>query len=158
MFSKNNFQRGKSVTLTLTVQGLKSDRRPVPQHYVSGSLELELDGKKCTEKKLLIAKGELMLMTSDASNNGCDMLGSLSSNPNQDLTLSYLSFTPKQEVVVGTENLLEYAGYGTEIWEVYVAGQKKEIDKDYTISGRKITFKGNYPPDTKGEVVIFITN
>ena len=156
VFSPSDFQRGKSVVVTLTVQGLQSDRRPVPQHYVAGTLELELDSKKCVEKELVIASGELMLVTNNATNNDCDMLEDLRSNINQNITLSYLPFTFKQEIEVGTENLLEYAGYKTEIWEVYVASQKKEKDKDYTVSGRKITLKGNYPPNTKGEVRIFI--
>lgn len=156
VFNRRDFQRGKSISINLSVQGLKSDRRPVPQHYIADSLELELNGNKCTEKELVISSGEIMLKTADAQDNGCTMLADLDNNLDQDMAFSYLAFTPKQEIEVGLENLLEHVGYGVERWEVYVAGQKKEEGKDYTVSGRKITFKGNYPPDTQGEVRIFI--
>ena len=155
-FSSGDFTRGNSVTVTLTVQGLQSDRRPVPQHYVPDSLQLALAGTTCTAEQLVIKSSELMLVTTDAQDNGCQMLADLNNNINQDLTFSYLAYTPKQEVEVSLDGLLEYAGYKAEIWEVYVAGQKKEAGKDYTVSGRKITFKDNYPIDTKGKIKISV--
>ncbi len=157
VFNSGDFQRGRDVIVTLTVEGLEADRRPVPQHYVADSLELTLGGNKCTAKQLVINAGKLMLTTSDATNNGCDMLAALKSNPNQDMELSYLLFTPQQEIEVGLDNLIpEYAGYSSEYWEVFVADQQQEEGKDYTVSGRKITFTGEHAPDTKGEVKIFV--
>ena len=156
VFNSRDFQRGKTVTVTLTVEGLKSDRRPVPQYHVKDSIELSLDNTKCTEKELLIVENELMLTTNDATDEGCQVLASLRQHPNQEITLSYRLFTPKQEVEVEIDKLSEYAGYRTEQWKVFVAGKEQTKDEDYTVSGRKITFTGDHPPDSKGEIIIFI--
>ena len=156
VFRHSDFQRDRSVKVTLTVQGLQHDRRPLPQHYVVDSLKLELGDKICTEKQLVITNSEIRLKTTNAQDNGCDLLAALDNNIDQDMTLSFLPFTPNQEIEVSMDNLFEYIGYSKEYWEVFVDGKQQEEGKDYTIDGRKITFTGNYPPDTNGEVKIFI--
>ena len=156
VFTQADFRRGRSVTVKLTVQGLKADRRPLPQHYVPDSLRLELGNKTCSKEQLVIANGELLLKTANAMDNGCALLADLDNNLNQVMTLSYLTFTPKQEVEVGIDKLVEYVGYSREYWEVFVDGTKKKEGTDYTIAGRKITFTGDYPPNTKGKVKIYL--
>ena len=170
------FRRGGTFIATIHPTSntqAQSDYIDTPINYVPGSMCLarelrqcqqedngSCDGRRCcSEEQLVINNKKIMLTTTNADANGCEMIRVITADDIDQLHLHYQTYTPQQQIDEVNAPPADFFGqYKNERWEVFVNREKKTEGSDYTIdqSERTIDFKGQYPVDSKGSVVIYL--
>lgn len=156
-FSTDDFERGLEIIVNMTVEGLEKGEILVPDNLVAGSLLLTMDGESRCDKSAMVINDGIINLTSDEAKQRCPFLSNWNPTGGDDIKLSYQTYIPNQEVEVINSAILSHTGsFNSERWEVYLRSAKKEEGDDYEIKGRKVIFKGQLDPDTKGKVDVYL--
>lgn len=157
VFLPDVFKRDTDIRVIMKI-GLEKGKITVPDNIITGSMKLaKLNDSTsvCPEDKMIISNG-IIDLNATAHTNVCKFVANWDVN-NESVEFTYQTYAPNQVVEVINGEILSYAGrYSDERWEVFISNVKKNKNTDYTIKGRKVTFTGNLPHDTKGRVDVYL--